>query len=155
MLQVLRVGCPWWDMYERYGKWNSLYVLFRRWAEQGVWNALLQTLVELGLTDAGSIWSMVPWFMPIHRLRAQKGGHAEIMAGHRRLYEQNPYPMRQSGTPSWLVLTEGQVSGYTATDALIVLPAPNPRAMLTGRGYDSDSFRQALLIHRILPVIPS
>ena len=51
MLYVLRVGCPWRDMHERYGKWNSVYVRFRRWAEQGVWDALLQTLVDLGLTD--------------------------------------------------------------------------------------------------------
>jgi len=36
MLNVLRVGCPWRDMHERYGKWNSVYVRFRRWAEQGV-----------------------------------------------------------------------------------------------------------------------
>lgn len=28
-----------------------MYVRFRRWAEQGVWDALLETLVELGLTD--------------------------------------------------------------------------------------------------------
>lgn len=51
MLYVLRVGCPWRDMYERYGKWNSVYVRFRRWAEQGVWDAILETLVEFGLTD--------------------------------------------------------------------------------------------------------
>jgi transposase len=51
MLYVLRVGCPWRDMHERYGKWKSVYVRFRRWAEQGVWDALLQTLVDLGLTD--------------------------------------------------------------------------------------------------------
>lgn len=51
MLHVLRVGCPWRDMHERYGKWNSVYVRLRRWAEQGVWDALLETLVELGLTD--------------------------------------------------------------------------------------------------------
>ncbi|MBS1042303.1 IS5/IS1182 family transposase [Gluconobacter cerinus] len=37
----------------------------------------------------------------------------------------------------------------------MALPAPNPRAMLADRGYDSDSFRQNLLIHGILPVIPS
>ncbi|WP_287003327.1 transposase [Sphingobium sp.] len=42
MLHVLRVGCPWRDMHERYGKWNSVYVRFRRWAEQGVWDAMLQ-----------------------------------------------------------------------------------------------------------------
>ncbi|AQS91384.1 transposase [Gluconobacter albidus] len=51
MLHVLRTGCPWRDMHGRYGKWNSVYVRFRRWAEQGVWDALLQTLVDLGLTD--------------------------------------------------------------------------------------------------------
>lgn len=51
MLCVLRVGCPWRDMHERYGKWNSVYVRFRRWAEQGVWDALLETLVDLGLAD--------------------------------------------------------------------------------------------------------
>ncbi|MBV1837819.1 IS5 family transposase [Acetobacter estunensis] len=51
MLHVLRTGCPWRDMHERYGKWNSVYVRFRRWAEQGVWDTLLQTLVDLGLTD--------------------------------------------------------------------------------------------------------
>ena len=51
MLYVLRVGCPWRDMHERYGKWNSVYVRFRRWAEQGVWDALLETLVDLGLSD--------------------------------------------------------------------------------------------------------
>jgi transposase len=51
MLHVLRVGCPWRDMHERYGKWNSVYVRFRRWAEQGIWDAILTTLVEFGLTD--------------------------------------------------------------------------------------------------------
>lgn len=29
ILHVLRVGCPWRDMHERYGKWNSVYVLNR------------------------------------------------------------------------------------------------------------------------------
>ncbi|MBS1088869.1 transposase [Gluconobacter wancherniae] len=53
------------------------------------------------------------------------------------------------------VLTGGQISDYKAVNALLELPTPNPRAMLADRGYDSDSFRQDLLIHGILPVIPS
>ena len=51
MLQVLRAGCPWRDMHEPYGKRNSCYVRFRRCGEQGVWDALPQTLVDLGLID--------------------------------------------------------------------------------------------------------
>ena len=51
MLYVLRVGCPWRALPERYGKWNSVYVRFRRWAEQGVWEAVLESLVALGSTD--------------------------------------------------------------------------------------------------------
>ncbi|MEN3791707.1 transposase [Fulvimarina sp. MAC3] len=51
MVFVLRAGCPWRDMHERYGKWNCVYVLFRRWAEQGVWDAPFETSVEMGLTD--------------------------------------------------------------------------------------------------------
>ncbi|WP_370664326.1 transposase [Neokomagataea thailandica] len=56
---------------------------------------------------------------------------------------------------SALSLPGGQVSDYKATDALMSLPVPNPRAILADRGYDSDSFRQDLLLHGILPVIPS
>jgi len=51
MLHVLRLRSPWRDMHERYGRWNSVYVRFRCWAVQGVWDALLQTLVDPGLTD--------------------------------------------------------------------------------------------------------
>jgi transposase len=54
LLHVLRVGCPRRDMHERYGKWNSVYVRFRRWAKRGVCDALLQTLVDL-FSQTGSI----------------------------------------------------------------------------------------------------
>ncbi|QHC37469.1 transposase (plasmid) [Komagataeibacter xylinus] len=30
ILRVPRIGCPRRDMHELYGKWNSLYVRFRR-----------------------------------------------------------------------------------------------------------------------------
>ena len=51
MLYVLQAGRPWREMDPKYGKWNSVYVRFRRWAEKGVWDLLIAELVSLGRTD--------------------------------------------------------------------------------------------------------
>jgi transposase len=103
MLHVLRVGCPWRDMHERYGLWNSVYVRFRRWAEQGVWDAILATLVELGLTDD---WQHMIDSTTVRGHVSAVGRKGGLCAGFwsitRRLYVQGPRPLRQSGTPSRL-----------------------------------------------------
>ncbi|HWM02723.1 MAG TPA: transposase, partial [Actinophytocola sp.] len=36
----LRVGAPWRDVPERYGHWQSIYSLFRRWQRERVWPLL-------------------------------------------------------------------------------------------------------------------
>lgn len=104
MLHVLRVGCPWRDMHERYGKWNSVYVRFRRWAAQGVWDALLETLVELGLTDD---WQ--------HMLDSTTvSGHSQAAGAKggriRRLLVDHAAALRQKSTPE-----------QTVRDALLAL----------------------------------
>lgn len=97
MLHVLRVGCPWRDMHERYGKWNSVYVRFRRWAEQGVWDALLETLMELGLTD--------DWQHMIDSTTVR--GHSQAAGAKggliRRLLVDHAAALRQKSTPEQTV----------------------------------------------------
>jgi len=51
MLHVLATGRPWRSMDARFGRWNSVYVRFQRWAVQGVWDRVLPTLVACGLTE--------------------------------------------------------------------------------------------------------
>ncbi|WP_418610944.1 hypothetical protein [Gluconobacter cerinus] len=58
------------------------------------------------------------------------------------------------GRPLGFVPTGGQVSDYEATDTLMKPPFPEPQNHAGRRGYDSDCFRQDLLIHGILPIIP-
>ena len=101
-----------------------------RWAEQVVWDALLQTLVDLGLIDGG-ICSTAPWFVRIRRPLAQKEAHVEAFGRSRGgLTSKIHTQCDNQGHPLGFVLTRGQISDYKATDALMKLPVPNPKAML-------------------------
>jgi transposase len=39
-----RTGAPWRDVPERYGKWETVYGLFRRWQRDGTWARILAEL---------------------------------------------------------------------------------------------------------------
>lgn len=41
---VLRTGCPWRDLPERYGPPTTVYNRFNRWAKKGVWVRVFETL---------------------------------------------------------------------------------------------------------------
>jgi transposase len=41
MVWKYRTGAPWRDVPERFGKWNSIYKRFSRWATDGTWARLL------------------------------------------------------------------------------------------------------------------
>jgi transposase len=44
VLWIARTGAPWRDLPERFGKWNSVFVRFHRWAVKGVFEAIFQSL---------------------------------------------------------------------------------------------------------------
>src|SRR5246500_2019915 len=49
---VMRTGAPWRDLPEEFGNWNSIFRQFRRWADSGVWDVILETLAGSGACDA-------------------------------------------------------------------------------------------------------
>jgi transposase len=44
VLWIARTGSPWRDLHEKFGKWNSVFRRFRRWALNGVFDAAFKHL---------------------------------------------------------------------------------------------------------------
>src|SRR5262245_15225074 len=49
---LMRTGAPWRDLPEEFGNWNSIFRQFRRWADSGIWDVILEGLAESGVADA-------------------------------------------------------------------------------------------------------
>ena len=46
VIWMARTGCPWRDLPPFFGKWNSVWKRFRRWAKAGIWERILAALAE-------------------------------------------------------------------------------------------------------------
>jgi putative transposase len=46
VLWLARAGAPWRDLPKEFGKWNSVFQRFRRWAKKGVWERIFNVLLE-------------------------------------------------------------------------------------------------------------
>ena len=44
VLWIGRTGAPWRDLPSRFGKWNTVFKRFRRWAEKGVFERMFKEL---------------------------------------------------------------------------------------------------------------
>jgi transposase len=46
VLWLARAGAPWRDLPKQFGRWNSVFQRFRRWAKKGVWERIFNALIE-------------------------------------------------------------------------------------------------------------
>lgn len=78
----VRTGAPWRDVPERYGPWQTIYGLFRRWQRDGTWQEILDGL--RALADAAG---RVCWELNVdstvcrahqHAAGARRNGHLQV-----------------------------------------------------------------------------
>ncbi|WP_443045159.1 IS5 family transposase [Streptomyces sp. NBC_00145] len=53
-----RAGTPWRDVPERYGSWQTVYGLFRRWQRDGTWKHILEQLQARADADGLIAWDV-------------------------------------------------------------------------------------------------
>lgn len=75
MVWKYRTGAPWRDVPERFGKWNSIYKRFIRWAADGTWDKLLAA-VQAQSDAAGRL----DWVVSIDSTIARVHQHGATLA---------------------------------------------------------------------------
>ena len=52
---ILRTGAPWRDLPPQYGKFSSVHKRFKRWCDKGVWEHILEAVID----DPDFEWLMI------------------------------------------------------------------------------------------------
>src|SRR5580700_5301207 len=78
---VLRTGCPWRDLPERYGAYTSCYNRYNRWSKRGVWKAIFDRLAQKSKHSLQMIDSTI---VRAHRAAsgAKGGSWRKVLAAH-------------------------------------------------------------------------
>ncbi|NUK75216.1 IS5 family transposase [Streptomyces lunaelactis] len=110
-----RAGTPWRDVAERYGPWDRVYDLFRRWQRDGTWKRILTELQAQA--DAKEL---ITWDVSVdstvcrahqHAAGAAKGGSPEGAARRHGDRTGRPWPRTLPGRPTTkvhLAVEQGQ-----------------------------------------------
>jgi transposase len=67
----VRVGAPWRDVPARYGPWQTVYGLFRRWQRDGTWQQILT-----GLQARADAAGLITWDVSVDSTIARAHQHA-------------------------------------------------------------------------------
>jgi transposase len=133
-----RTGCPWRDVPERYGTWQSVYGLFRAWQLAGRWAAILTELQALA-DESG----LIEWVVSVDSTITRAHQHA---AGARRHPEAQRTP--PAGEPPDHALGRSR-GGLSTKVHLAVEQGRKTLATAVTPGQAADSPQFATVLGRI------
>jgi transposase len=152
ILTVLSQGCKWRAIDDPEASWNSIYQYYRDWSRRGLW-AELFALVEPQLKGRRRFLDAT--HIKVHRCASNPPGGQEGQALGRTKGGMNTKlhaVVDEAGQPVSLFLSPGNDADIShAQTVLAEIPAT---MVVADKGYDSDAFRQWLVVRGIQPCIP-
>lgn len=151
VVYVLRTGVAWEDLPERFGKPNSLYRRFRRWSQQGIWDALFTAGVP---EDALETVMVDATITKAQRFASgARGGGAEDLGRSRGGLTTKIHSLADHrGRPLCYLLTPGQAADCRHAESL--LEGVSFAYLIGDRAYDTDALRAWCAEHGVEAVIP-
>ena len=157
IMWVLRSGAPWRDLPERYGPYTTCYNRFNRWRKKGIWDQLMDAIVE---TYDGNIQTRRA-DRQFQRPRSpacgglKKGGPDRCMGRSRGgLTTKIHAVVDASGLPLRFTLSPGQAHDSTAAEALLEDQLPADSFLLGDKAYDAEWIRTMIEAQDAVAIIP-
>ncbi|MBL8640431.1 MAG: IS5 family transposase, partial [Alphaproteobacteria bacterium] len=147
---IIRTGAPWRDLPPDYGGWSNTHRRFIRWRDKGIWEKLLDVLID----EPDYEWLMIDAsHCKVHPHAAgAKGGNQDMSPHKRGLNTKIHMAVDALGLPLRVLITEGSTADCTQASKLI--EGLSADYLLADRGYDSDAILEQAKAQKMEPVIP-
>ncbi|MGW6505940.1 IS5 family transposase [Nonomuraea angiospora] len=134
----LRTGAPWRDVPERYGPWQTVYGLFRRWQRDGVWARIL-----VALQARADAKGLITWDVSVDSTIVRAHQHAAGARKEGDVQKEPPGGARTEPDDHGLGRSRG---GLTTKMHLAVEQGQKPLSVVVTAGQrgDSPQFRPVL-----------
>lgn len=152
ILYRMRTGCPWRDLPEDFGHWNTVYKRFNAWSVAGKLVAAFNTLVE----DPDCEWLFIDGtYVKAHQDSTGAATENAEAIGKSRAGNTSKIHLSVDayGLPIAFRITGGEVHDCTEAQVLID-HLPEGEALVADKGYDSERIREQIDAKGMEAVIP-
>jgi transposase len=152
ILHRIRVGCPWRDLPEVFGRWNKIYKRFRAWSQSHKLMRAFQSLIS----EPDREWTFIDGsYAKAHQHSAGAVGPDAQAIGRSRGGQTTKIHLLVDafGLPNQFRITGGEVADCTVAPARIATVS-DAGAVVGDKGYDSQDLRNKIEAQDSHPVIP-
>ena len=152
VLYRLRTGCPWRDLPDYFGRWESVYKRFNEWSKNDKLIKLFKNLIE----NPDLEWKFIDGSIVKAHQHSSGGSKKEDLAIGKSVAGNSTkihMCVDSFGLPIEFDISEGQVHDSKLAIDLIE-KTPTSYYVIADRGYDSEEIRERIREAGSIPIIP-